>query len=154
MKKLLFLIVVGTVLILTACDNSRGTTTVCTTAPSWVMPSAGNITVTIESLNGELVTWTERITTTPLEYGLFFWGFELYNDEIEYAFELYAEPIDGISWNLISISGNTLVFEATVHYDSLTDAEISEIWGINSAQVTLTTATRSLEVQGATCRTN
>ena len=157
-KKLFAVTVVLFLAALSACSArmSGETTTVCQDAPATVMTIASNIEVTIEGMDEDIVTWTERITVTPSEYSYYFWGFNLEDEEIHEAFEMFAEPIGGLSWNLVSLDGDTLVFEVTYHYEDISINELNEIWDTDDfeSEVTLSGAIIGLEDQGATCETN
>jgi len=162
MKKLVSLLtVVGTVLVLTACGGDRmtgETTTICNATSSVIMPNTSDVTVTIIGYDEEIITWTERITTTLADYGQIFWGVALDEDTVREIFaEVEAMGVleDGLSWSLVSISGETLVFDVTFHYERMSTELLDEFWDGNSERhATVTNAIRGLEERNATCRTN
>ena len=159
MKKLLSILVIGFALVVTGCGSRlRGDTiTVCTSAQSSVINSANDITVTIVGSNENIVTWTDTITMDIATYEMYFFGVVDYfadDAHIEDWFAQWGDPTTGLSWHLLSVEGDTLTFDAVFHYEYLTDAEISEFWGIDAAQVTVTLGILDLEYLGASCTTN
>ena len=158
MKKVLGMLVLGTVLVLTACSRLSGdTTTVCTSAPSSVIGTADNITVTIVGSDENIVTWADTITMSIAEYETIFFGMVGYfmdDAHIEEWFAEWGDPTSGLSWHLLSVDDNTLTFDAVFHYEYLTDDQVSELWGIDAAQVTVSLGILTLEDLGATCTTN
>jgi len=155
MKKLA-LLMVGVALFLVGCSDemSGESTTVCRNAPSTLMTTQPDTVVTIEGMDENILTWTERVTITPLEYGYYFWGVELSDADIRDIFDLYADPIDGLSWHIVSLDSNTLVFDAVYHYDLMPVRALNEIWEVDDfhREVTLTGAIGGLEDAGASCR--
>jgi len=159
MKRLLSVFTIGVVLVLGGCSSRmRGdTVTVCTAAPSSVIESARNITVTIVGSDENIITWTDTITMDIAEYEIMFFGMAGYfmdDDHIEEWFAEWGDPTFGLSWHLLSIDDDTITFDAVFHYEHLTDAEVSLLWDTDAARVTLSGAILGLEEQGANCTTN
>ena len=160
MKKLLVVLAVGFVFVLTGCGGSRmrgDTTTVCTGAWSTQMAGVSNVTVTIVGDNEDIVTWTERKTMEITAYEMYWFGMAglfLDDADIEAWFAEFSDPSFGMTWNLVSINGDSFTIEAVYHYYNLTDAQLNEIWGTDFRQVTLTAAIGGLEEAGANCNTN
>lgn len=161
MKKLLSVLTIGLVFVLAACSNrlSGDTVTVCTGASAASMGIAENATVTIVGSDESIITWTERYTLAIADYENYWFrmtGVFLDNVDIEEWFAMFDNPIEmgGLTWHLVSIDGDQMTIEAVYHYNYLTDAELSEMWGTDFSQVTITSAINGFEYVGASCTTN
>jgi len=161
MKKILFVCTLGLVLFMTACSSrmTGESTTVCTDAPTTTITD-DDIVTTVVTLTGEderLLTWTENITVGRQDYENYYFGMEISDEEIQEMFDnmaLFEHP--GFIYRLISINSNEVVFELIYDYSELTNREANELWGTDdfAREVTLTSAIRGLENQGASCVVN
>jgi len=156
MKKLLGLLTLGLVFVLSACGGMSGeTTTVCRNAPTHTMSGVTGTVVTIEGYDEDILTWTERITTTVDVYSnTFVGGLELSEDDIRAIFDDFSTPVDGTSWHLVSINGNDLVFDVLYNYEEMPLRILNQRWEGGFDGVTLSAAIRGLEDQGANCQTD
>ena len=161
MKKAFGLLIIGFILVLTACSSrlSGDTTTVCTLAPSSTMAIVEDVTTTIIGSDEDLVRWTERFTVNVAQYETYFFGMPgIFMDDadIEEWFAGFGDPVEmgGQTWHLVSIDGDVLTLEVVYHYDTMTDAQANEFWEGSFRQVTVTSAIGGLEEQGANCTTN
>jgi len=159
MKKLLTISAFALVLFLAACSNemSGETTTVCRNANSYAISIVDDAVVTLEGMDENILTWTERITMSRDDYADYFWGVDLTDEDIQEIFDVYSIPIDGESWHLISLNESTLEFDVVFNYEDTPLSVLNTRWNTSDFEndVTLSSAIAGLEYYGdANCRTD
>ena len=160
MKKLFGILVIGCVLLLTGCsERMRGeTTTVCTMAQSTVLMIVNDATVTLVGNDEDIVRRTERFEVHMEAFEAYLFGVSgvfLDDDELKEWFDEFNQELQGyMSWNIVSIDGNTMTLDFVYYYENLDDDTIATLWGMPASHVTLTLAISNLEYGGASCTTN
>ena len=153
------LFAIAAVLFLAACSSrmSGETTTVCTDAPSTQISIADTV-VTIEGMDENILTWTERMSLGRSDYAHYFFGMELEDEEIQEIFDTLEQTMasSGMSWHLISLDDDTIVVEFVYDYEEMSTNDLNEIWEVDDfeREVTLSAAIAGLEYEAATCTTD
>ena len=154
LKKIKKLLAVGAILFLSACSAgiSGETTTVCTNVDSsrW---GIGSTVVTIEGMDEEIITWSERTIFDRDEYSDYFWPeTEPTDEEIRNWFGSPAsqnlDDVAGVNWYLRMIDDDRVITELILDYEQIPEEESDHNWD------TLTLAISELEEAGATCQTD
>ena len=122
----------------------------------------GSTVITIEGMDENIVTWTERTIFNRNEYSNLFWPAEEEPTD-EAIRDWFSSPesqnlngITGINWYLRMIDDDRLVTELVLNYGLIPEEELNRIWETDNFQreITLTYAINDLEEAGGICQTD